>query len=139
MINKSENPFVDSELTIILVVADMVQSKKFYIELLGAELNREYGSTSMVIEFLGSWILLVTAGVPTEDKPGVYFEPPVNKKMVSHSFTIRVKDCHSTYETLTERGISFITPPVTNGAETRCFFHDPDGHLFEISEYKPTV
>jgi catechol 2,3-dioxygenase-like lactoylglutathione lyase family enzyme len=93
----------------------------------------------MVIKFLGSWILLVTAGSPTEDKPDVYFEPPVNKKMVNHSFTIRVKDCYKTYEILRERGISFITPPITNGAETRCFFHDPDGHLFEISEYKPTT
>ena len=134
-----QNPFAESELTIILVVTDILESKKFYVESLGAELNREYGSTSMVIKFLGSWILLVTAGGPTEDKPDIYFEPPVNKKMVNHSFTIRVEDCQKTYEILIERGISFITPPVTNGAETRCFFHDPDGHLFEISEYKPTV
>lgn len=139
MKDESQNPFAESELTIILVVSDMLKSKKFYVEFLGAELNREYGGTSMVLKFLDSWILLVTAGGPTEDKPDVYFEAPVNKKMVSHSFTIRVKDCHNTYEILKERGISFITPPVTNGAETRCFFQDPDGHLFEISEYKPTT
>ena len=30
----------------------------------------------------------------------------------------------------------FLTPPVTSGAETRAFFRDPDGHLFEISEYR---
>jgi catechol 2,3-dioxygenase-like lactoylglutathione lyase family enzyme len=29
----------------------------------------------------------------------------------------------------------FLAPPVVNGAETRAFFRDPDGHLFEISEY----
>ena len=139
MKEESQNPFAESELTIILVVADILKSKKFYVESLGAELNREYGGTSMVIKFLGSWILLVTAGGPTEDKPDIYFEPPVNKKMVNHSFTIRVEDCQKTYEILIERGISFITPPITNGAETRCFFHDPDGHLFEISEYKPTT
>ena len=139
MKDELQNPFAESELTIILVVTDILKSKKFYVESLGAELNREYGGTSMVIKFLGSWILLVTAGGPTEDKPDIYFEPPVNKKMVNHSFTIRVEDCQKTYEILIERGISFITPPVTNGAETRCFFHDPDGHLFEISEYKPTT
>ena len=136
MIDEEYNPFTESELTIILVVADMAKSKKFYEEYLGAEINREYGGTSMVIKFLGSWILLVTAGGPTEDKPEVYFEPPVNRNMVSHAFTIRVKDCQKTYEILTEKGITFITPPVTNGAETRCFFQDPDGHLFEISEYR---
>lgn len=139
MKDKLQNPFAESELTIILVVADILKSKKFYVESLGAELIREYGGTSMVIKFLGSWILLVTAGGPTEDKPDIYFEPPVNKTMVNHSFTIRVEDCQITYEILKERGISFITSPVTNGAETRCFFHDPDGHLFEISEYKPTT
>ena len=138
MKDESQNPFAESELTTILVVSDMPKSKAFYVDSLGAELNREYGGTSMVIKFLGSWILLVTAGGPTEDKPDVYYEPPVNKKMVSHSFTIRVQNCHKTYEILKERGIAFITPPITNGAETRCFFHDPDGHLFEISEYKPT-
>ena len=40
------------------------------------------------------------------------------------------------YEILKARGAVFITPPIVNGAETRCFFRDPDGHLFEISEYR---
>ena len=139
MTNESRNPFAESELTTILVVADILKSKTFYVDYLGAEINREYGDTSMVIKFLDSWILLVTGGGPTEDKPDIYYEPPVNKKMVSHSFTIRVSDCHKTYETLRLRGISFITPPLTTGAETRCFFYDPDGHLFEISEYNLTA
>ena len=49
---------------------------------------------------------------------------------------IRVADCAATYGLLRERGASFLTQPVTNGAETRCFLRDPDGHLFEISEYR---
>lgn len=133
---KDKNPFTGSELTTILVVSDMAKSKEFYIEALGAELNREYGGTSMVIKFLGNWLLLVTAGGPTEDKPETWFEPPVNKNMVSHAFTIRVKNCQKSYELLKTRGISFITPPKSQGVETRCFFQDPDGHLFEISEYR---
>jgi len=35
-----------------------------------------------------------------------------------------------------QRGAAFLTDPVDHGAETRCFFRDPDGHLFEISEYR---
>jgi catechol 2,3-dioxygenase-like lactoylglutathione lyase family enzyme len=139
MNDNTQGPFTNSALTTIMVVTDMAKSKVFYIEKLGAELNREYGGTSMVIKFLGSWILLVTAGGPTEDKPEVYFEPPINKNKVSHAFTIRVDDCANTYEILKERGVIFITPPLTQGAETRCFFYDPDGHLFEISEYRPAV
>jgi hypothetical protein len=29
-----------------------------------------------------------------------------------------------------------LAPPMTSGAETRAFFRDPDGQLFEISEYR---
>ena len=90
----------------------------------------------MVLEFLGNWILLVTPGNPTEDKPETHFVPPVDKNKVSHAYTIRVKDCKKSYEILKSRGAEFITPPFERGAETRCFFRDPDGHLFEISEYK---
>jgi catechol 2,3-dioxygenase-like lactoylglutathione lyase family enzyme len=48
--------------------------------------------------------------------------------------TIRVPDCRAAYETLKRRGAEFLTPPVDHGRETRCFFRDPDGHLFEISQ-----
>ena len=131
-----ENPFEDSALTTILVVSNMAASKRFYVDVLGASIFREYGGDSLVLEFLGNWLLLVTPGGPTPDKPITDFVVPPDKDAVSHSFTIRVKDCEKSYETLKERGAEFITPPVVNGAETRCFFRDPDGHLFEISEYR---
>ncbi len=130
------DPFSQSELTTILVVSDLKQSKKFYIDLLGARLFREYGGSSIVLEFLGHWILLVTAGGATKDKPNTRFTPPQDKNTISHSFTIRVKDCKQSHEILDARGVTFITPPYDWGAEIRCFFQDPDGHLFEISEYR---
>jgi len=136
MSNPSKNPFEESELTTILVVSDLSKSKSFYIDTLGAELFREYGGSSIVLKFLSHWILLVTTGEPTEDKPDIHFMPLVNKNSVSHSFTIRVKDCNKSYQILKERGAAFITPPYDWGAEIRCFFQDPDGHLFEISEYR---
>ncbi|MGI8632055.1 MAG: VOC family protein [Solirubrobacterales bacterium] len=34
-------------------------------------------------------------------------------------------------------GAEFLTPPVENDFEVRCFFRDPDGHLLEISQAKP--
>ncbi len=130
------NPFEDAEneLTTILVVNDIAQSKIFYVDQLGAEVYREYGGNSLVLKFIKQWILLVTPGGPTEDKPEVHFTSPNNADKVSHSFTIRVNDCNRTYEVLKNRGIAFITPPYDWGQEMRCFFQDPDGHLFEISE-----
>lgn len=136
MSDDQDNPFVDSELTTILVVSDLSKSKRFYVDVLGAAIFREYGGDSLVLEFLGNWILLVTPGEPTEDKPNTHFLPPIDKDLVSHAYTIRVKDCRKSYEILKKKGAVFITPPMDRGAETRCFFRDPDGHLFEISEYR---
>lgn len=131
-----EDPFESSELTTILVVSDIEKSRQFYIDQMGAKLFREYGGTSVVLQFLGNWILLVTSGGPTPDKPAISFETSSTPTRVSHSFTMRVKDCHYSYNILKKRGISFITPPYDWGAEIRCFFKDPDGNLFEISEYR---
>ena len=136
MSNSLNNPFVDSALTTIMVVSDLTKSKSFYVDILGAKIFREYGGESLVLEFLGNWILLVTPGGPTNDKPDTQFVPPIDKDSVSHSYTIRVKDCIKSYEILKEKGAEFITPPIARGAETRCFFRDPDGHLFEISGYR---
>lgn len=131
----NNDPFMDSALTTILVIKDMDQSTSFYVNILGASVFRAYGGDSTVLKFLNHWILLVTAGGPTEDKPDIRFEPPVDLNSINHSFTIRVKNCTESYKILKQRGASFITPPQKRGAETRCFFRDPDGHLFEISEY----
>jgi len=122
------------ELTHILVVSDMARSRDWYRDVLGAELYREYGGTSAVFTFNAAWLLLVTGGAPTEDKPGVVFTSPDDPNRVGHSMTIRVSDCAGSYETLRARGAEFLTPPHDWGGEIRCFFRDPDGHLFEISQ-----
>jgi catechol 2,3-dioxygenase-like lactoylglutathione lyase family enzyme len=122
------------ELTNILVVADLDRAVAFYRDVLGADLTREYGGSSAVFSFEGSWLLLVTGGNPTADKPGVVFTTIEQPDRVSHAMTIRVPDCMAAYETLTSRGARFLTPPVASEWEVRAFFRDPDGHLIEISE-----
>jgi catechol 2,3-dioxygenase-like lactoylglutathione lyase family enzyme len=121
------------ELTHLLVVADPERSRAFYQDVLGAEVFREYGS-SVVLHFLGTWLLLVSGGPPTADKPGVRFAPPADPATVAHEMTIRVPDCRAAYATLLDRGAEFLTPPVEYEWEVRCFFRDPDGHLLEISQ-----
>jgi catechol 2,3-dioxygenase-like lactoylglutathione lyase family enzyme len=131
-------PTENMELTHLLVVSDVERSKAFYRDVMGAELYREYGGTSVVLRFLGTWLLLVTGGGPTEDKPDVTFAPPSDPRAVSHEMTIRVPDCRAVYEALRARGAEFLTPPVESDWEVRGFFRDPDGHLLEISEAKRT-
>jgi catechol 2,3-dioxygenase-like lactoylglutathione lyase family enzyme len=122
------------EATLLLVVHDIERSRSFYRDVLGAELYREYGGTSAVFRFLGTWLLLVTGGGPTDDKPSVTFAPPRDPDTMSAAVTIRVPDCRGAYDTLSSRGAEFLTPPVDHGYETRCFLRDPDGHLWELSE-----
>jgi len=129
-------PAPGTELTHILVVADPARSRAWYADVLGATIEREYGS-SVVLRFAGSWLLLVEGGGPTDDKPTVILEPPADPDRRDNLFTIRVDDCQATYELLRSRGGVFLTPPVIHGRETRVFLRDPDGHLFEISEYRP--
>jgi catechol 2,3-dioxygenase-like lactoylglutathione lyase family enzyme len=128
------------DLTRLLVVSDVDRSKAWYRDVLGAEIVGEYGGTSCVARFLGAWLLLVTGGEPTPDKPTVTFAPPSNPDVVSAELIIAVPDCHAAYQTLTDRGARFMTPPVEYDWEIRAFFRDPDGHLFEISERRrPTA
>lgn len=128
-------PAEGMEATVLLVVADTSRSTAFYRDVLGAEVYREYGG-SVVLRLLGTWLLLVTGGPPTADKPTVTFAPPREADVVDHEITIRVPDCRGAYEALRARGAQFLTPPVERSREIRCFLRDPDGHLWELSEYR---
>jgi catechol 2,3-dioxygenase-like lactoylglutathione lyase family enzyme len=128
----------DVAVTHILVASDPARSRDFWVKVLGAELSREYGGTSVVLRFAGTWLLLVSGGGPTADKPSVVFAPPRDPDQVSHAMTLRVADCRAVYDALRSRGAVFLTPPHDWGSEIRCFLRDPDGHLVEISQATST-
>lgn len=129
-------PGPEVELTTILVVRDVDRSRDFWRDVVGAEIYREYGGTSCVLRLAGAWILLVTGGGPTADKPDVTFAASDDRSRVDHAFTMRVADCRAAFNELQSRGAEFLTPPVESEWEVRAFFRDPDGHLLEISEAK---
>src|SRR5438105_9363538 len=130
-----EFPAEGMELTHLLVVRDAERSRDFYRDVLGAELYREYGGSSVVLRFQGTWLLLVTGGGPTRDKPDVTFAVP-DPRVATHELTLRVPDCHGAYAELSSRGATFLTPPVEYEHEIRAFLRDPDGHLIEISQVR---
>jgi catechol 2,3-dioxygenase-like lactoylglutathione lyase family enzyme len=129
-------PSDDMILTHILVVSDLARARTFYADVLGATVFREYGGSSCVLQAFGTWLLLVTGGGPTPDKPTVVFEAPADPDAVSHSMTIRVPDARAAHDTLAARGAVFLAPLQESEWEIRGFFRDPDGHLLEISEAK---
>ena len=127
-------PAPGTEVTHLLVVSNVEASQRWYVDVLGSTLHRSYGGTSVVLSLLGQWLLLVTGGDPTADKPTVSFAPPANPNDVSAEMIFGVADCRAVYDVLAARGAEFLTPPVEYAWEIRAFFRDPDGHLFEISE-----
>ncbi len=127
-------PSPEMTLTRLLVVSDLERAKAWYRDVLGAEVTGEYGGTSCVLRFLDAWLLLVTGGPPTADKPSVTFAAPADPDRVGAELIIGVPDCRGAHAVLTARGASFLTPPVEYPWEIRAFFRDPDGHLWEISE-----
>lgn len=134
MTGSSDFPTPDVELTHLLVVADAEDSRRWYESVLGATVHRAYGGTSVVLKLQGQWVLLVTGGEPTADKPTITFTAPSDPDTVSAEIIFGVPDCRAAYEVLRARGAVFLTPPVEYDWEIRAFFRDPDGHLFEISE-----
>lgn len=119
------------ELSYFLVVSDYARALAFYRDVLGATVVRELPGTLGFLNFQGSQILLSAPGGPTKDQQA-------SGNLAIGELTMRVPDCSAAYEVLRARGAEFITPPVEWGDEIRAFFHDPDGHLLEISEPRPS-
>jgi len=59
-----------------VVVSDGAASRDFDGDVLDATVRADYGGTSVVLDLLGHWLLLVSGGGPTADKPAVTFGAP---------------------------------------------------------------
>ena len=125
-----------TDLTRLLVVSDLGRSVAWYRDVLGADVVGEYGGTSAVLKLVGCWLLLVTGGGPTADKPGVTMAPPLDPDRPDAELIVAVPDCRAAHAELASRGATFLADPVEYPWEIRAFFRDPDGHLFEISQRK---
>ena len=102
-------------LTHMLVVADAAASRDWYVEVLDASVYGEYGGTSVVLDLRGSWLLLVTGGGPSPDKPTVSLAAPDDPDRVSAQIIFRVDDCRSTYELLLRTGRAVPDRPGRSG------------------------
>jgi catechol 2,3-dioxygenase-like lactoylglutathione lyase family enzyme len=124
------NPSEGILLTRFLVSDNIERSRRFYTEVLGGEAVLE-GEPS-IVALANSWIIINAGGGPTEDKPTVTLEAPPDLDRTSNFLNIRVADIAEVYERWSERGATFLTPPMDRGVEIRCYMRDPDGHLIEV-------
>ena len=121
-------------LTHFIVAEDVERTARFYSDVLGGEIVLAGEPT--IVALANSWIIINVGGGPTDDKPGVTLEPPQNLVRVSSFLNIRVADIQAIYETWSQRGAHFLTPPIDRGREIRCYLRDPDGHLIEVGQSK---
>ena len=125
-------------LTQFVVASDVARSREFYADVLGGELVLEENSerlTPAVVKLANAWIIINVGGGPTEDKPEVTLEAPVDPNRSSAFLNIRVADIQAVYEEWSGKGAEFLTAPMDNhGVELRCYIRDPDGHLIEVGQ-----
>ncbi len=115
------------------VVSDDVEaSRDFYANVLGGKTVMDGGPT--IVKLANSWIIINSGGGPTDDKPEVVLEAPADPNRVSAFLNLRVADIEQVYKEWSEKGATFLTPPVDRGAEIRCYMRDPDGHLIEVGQ-----
>jgi catechol 2,3-dioxygenase-like lactoylglutathione lyase family enzyme len=78
----------DFVITHVLVVADPDRSREFYRSLLGGQVLLERDPAIMKIA--DTWLTLVSAGGPTDDKPGVSLITPTDPARTSGFLRRRV-------------------------------------------------
>ncbi|MBV8401855.1 MAG: VOC family protein [Acetobacteraceae bacterium] len=116
----------------LLIVRDVDLSREFYRRVLGATVLRD--RQPCVLRFENSYIVLNDEGGPTDDKPHVQAQAPLDDKTLSSALNIRVSDVHAIYDEWRSRGGEFLTPPKDHGVEIRCYLRDPDGYLIEVGQ-----
>jgi lactoylglutathione lyase len=121
-----------TRVTSLLIVEDQDRTRAFYEQVLGAKVVR--ARDPVILQFHNSWIIANVVGGPTDDKPEVTMTPPLDPNLASYALNVRVADAHATYEEWRSRGGHFLTPPIDNGGEIRCYLRDPDGHLIEVGQ-----
>ena len=119
-------------ITHVLVVADQDRSREFYRSLLDGQVLLE--RDPVIIKVANTWLTLVTAGGPTDDKPGVSLSLPSDPSRSSGFINIRVADIAQFYRESSAKGAEFLTEPQDRGPEIRGYLRDPDGHLIEVGQ-----
>jgi hypothetical protein len=113
-------------------VRRVAQSREFYSLILGGTVVLE--ENTCIIKIANFWIIMNPGGPPTPDKPGVTVVNYEPGDTTSIFLNLRVADINACYREWTDRGATFLTPPIDRGAEIRCYMRDPDGYLIEVGQ-----
>jgi catechol 2,3-dioxygenase-like lactoylglutathione lyase family enzyme len=118
-----------------LTVADIDRSARFYEKVFGGRILSRGDSEGApaYIQIANTWLLVNVGGGPTPDKPTVTLSVP-DPGRINSFMNIRVADIQACYKLRKSRGAEFITEPIPNYGETRCYIRDPDGYIIEVGQ-----
>ncbi len=143
-----------------IVVSDLERSVKFYTELLGfKEINKVHLEGEWIDSIVGleGVVADVVFIVAPEGEPKIEllcYKSPRSDSIPTNSLAntvglrhiaFRVDDIQAASEKLKAAGVKLLSEPIAVPAtlmaqnpvrKTLCYFHDPDGVLLEIAEYK---
>jgi lactoylglutathione lyase len=117
---------------VVVIVADLDVSLRFYTQVLGLELGHRSGGFAQLRTGATRLALYERASMartvgrplraPDPDAPG--FE-----------LGFKVPDCDGAYAQLVARGARAVTPPTTRTwGQRTAYVTDPDGHLIELAQ-----
>lgn len=143
-----------------IVVSDLERSVKFYTELLGfKEINRVHLEGEWIDEIVGltGVVANVSFIVAPEEEPKIEllcYKAPSGESLPPNSLAntiglrhiaFKVNDIKSAAKKLEDGGVKLLSRPIAVPKsvmadnpirKSLCYFHDPDGVLLEIAEYK---
>jgi catechol 2,3-dioxygenase-like lactoylglutathione lyase family enzyme len=117
---------------VVVIVADLDVSLRFYTEVLGLELGHRSGSfaqlrtgaTRLALYEREAMARTVGRSLRAPDPDGPGFE-----------LGFKVADCEGSYAELVARGAQPVTPPMTRPwGQRTAYVRDPDGHLIELAQ-----
>jgi len=143
-----------------IVVSDLERSVKFYTEVLGfkktnsGHLEGEWIESIVGIKDVVADVVFIVAPAGEPRIELLCYKSPTGESIPANSFAntvglrhiaLRVDDIQSSAKKLKDAGVKLLSEPVTvptsvvthdAGHKMLCYFHDPDGVLLEITEYK---
>ncbi len=142
------------------VVSDLERSVRFYTELLGfreskrAHLEGEWIEKIVGLKRVVADVAFIVAPAGEPRIELLCYKTPEGESIPANSFAntvgirhiaFRVDDIHAYAKKLRDAGVKLLGDPVIvpetvvthdAGHKMLCYFHDPDGILLEITEYK---
>jgi catechol 2,3-dioxygenase-like lactoylglutathione lyase family enzyme len=118
--------------TVALYVADQDRAKRFYVDVLGFELNADQPGLGAI----GRWIEVAPRGAQTAfmlaDAAGCRKQDRIGR---SADVTLRCADAHALFEALRAQGVT-VSEPQTQRFGTFIDVTDPDGHTLRVVDQR---